>query len=352
MLARHRSPARLSALPTAGGAIARAAYVLALREKVDVAPLLKRAGLTQQQAEDDKLRIPVRDQIRFLNLVSEALNDEFLGIHLARNFELRELGLLYYVQASSETLGAALQRLARYSGIHNEGVDIRYTNRRDISLKFEYTGVARVADRHQAEFFMTTLVRACRHLTGRHLVPQVIRFVHARGRMPSLAQSYFGCPLEFGAPADEIHYATADAEIPIANADPFLNAMLVKYCEEALDQHRGTAGAWRIKVENALAARLPHGETGMPQIARQLGVSQRTLARRLAAEGVSFFEVMDHLRCELAQRYLRELDLPVSQVSWLLGYEDPSAFNHAFRRWTGKTPSQVRKEAMLEARKG
>ena len=80
----------------------------------------------------------------------------------------------------------------------------------------------------------------------------------------------------------------------------------------------------------------------MAEIAQRLGVSQRTLARRLASEGVTFVEVLKNLRIDLAHRYLREPGEPISEVAWLLGYREISAFNHAFKRWTGKTPRQVR----------
>src|SRR5262245_12552819 len=116
---------KLKTIPTAAGGIARAAFAQAL-ERLDVAPLVKRAGLTFQQLRDPNSRIAVRNQIRFLDLVAHEMSDEFLGFRLAQSFELRELGLLYYVLASSETLGEALQRAARYCMINNEGVNIAY----------------------------------------------------------------------------------------------------------------------------------------------------------------------------------------------------------------------------------
>ena len=80
----------------------------------------------------------------------------------------------------------------------------------------------------------------------------------------------------------------------------------------------------------------------MAEVARKLGISTRTLARRLASEGQTFLGVLTSLRSDLAKRYLREPDLPVSEVAWLVGYREASAFNHAFKRWTGTTPKKVR----------
>ena len=117
---------QLKRVPTASGGIARAAYVWAVKEHVPVEPLLRRANLSLQQAQNPDARIPVRDQIQFLNLVADELDEDFLGIRLAETIDLRQLGLLYYVAASSDTLGDALQRVARYSTILNEGVRIKY----------------------------------------------------------------------------------------------------------------------------------------------------------------------------------------------------------------------------------
>jgi AraC-like DNA-binding protein len=82
------------------------------------------------------------------------------------------------------------------------------------------------------------------------------------------------------------------------------------------------------------------GQARIDKVAAELGVSRRTLARRLAAEGQSFVKILDSLRFDLAKRYLREADLPITEVAWLLGYCETSALNHAFKRWTGSTPKR------------
>jgi AraC-like DNA-binding protein len=113
---------------------------------------------------------------------------------------------------------------------------------------------------------------------------------------------------------------------------------LLTYCDEAVARRpRGRESA-RSRVENAIAPALPHGGAHAGQVARRLGVSQRTLARRLEAEGVTFSSVLSDLRRDLALRYLAEKELTVSQIAWLLGYQGVGAFSHAFRRWTGTPP--------------
>ena len=97
-----------------------------------------------------------------------------------------------------------------------------------------------------------------------------------------------------------------------------------------------------MKVENAIVPLLPHGQAKIGEIAQRLGISVRTLTRLLASEGCTFSEVLDSLRQDLAKSYLREQDLPISEIAWLLGFQETSSFFHACKRWTGKTPQQVR----------
>jgi AraC-like DNA-binding protein len=336
---------RFNSLPTATGGIAGAALARATEAKLDVERLLKACDVTVQQAKDPSVRVPVKNQIKFLNAVADALLDEFLGIHLGEAVDLREIGLLYYVLASSETLGDALRRVARYSTINNEGVHITYREGDDIAITFEYVGVARLSDRHQIEFFVTILMRICRQLTGRHLAPISVKLMHRRTELPAKLKAFFGCDVAFGCDVDEIVYPLSARSIPVINADHYLNALLVEYHEKVLAERRVQSGAWQIKVENAIAPLLPHGQAEMGVVAKKLGVSKRTLARRLASEGLTFARVLETLRFNLAESYLRERDLRISEVAWLVGYREISGFTHAFKRWTGETPRQVRSTA-------
>ena len=331
---------QLKDIPMAGGGITRTAYAFASRAHVSVGPMLKRANLSVQQVKNPRLRIAVKDQIKFLNLVAGKLQDEFLGIRLAQAIDLRELGLLYYVMASSDTLGDGLRRAARYSTIQNEGVQVKYHADKLVTVTFHYLGVPRQFDRHQIEFFITILLRACRKFSGLALVPLRVKLMHHRSRLPSEIKRLFGAHVEFACDADEVVYAGSIARAPSANADPYLNALLVRYCDEVIAKRRKNSTTWQLKVENAIVPLLPHGHARIGKVAAELGVSRRTLARRLAAEGLTFRKVLDSLRFDLARRYLREKELPISEVAWLLGYHETSALNHAFKRWSGSTPKR------------
>jgi AraC-like DNA-binding protein len=332
----------LGTLPNAAGTITRLAYAHAKASGIDPQDLLKKANLTLQQIKNTRLKLTVHDQIKFLNLVADALQDDMFGFHLAAQPDLREFGFLYYVSASSETLGGALQKLARYSAIANEGVSLTFLDGRNVGVKFHYVGVSRHLDRHQIEFFMAWLVRLCRQLTGSRLVPARVRLAHRRGGQNLKFTECFGRNVEFGAAVDEVSFAPTVKNRPVVSADNYLNKLLVTYCEEALARRPSRRGSFRATVENAIVPLLPHGDAKLPAVARRLGLSQRTLARRLAAENLSFSDVLGNLKVDLGWRYLAENDLSISQIAWLLGYHEASSLTHAFKRWTGKTPRQAR----------
>jgi AraC-like DNA-binding protein len=335
---------RINARPSAAGMLSRLACARAEAAGIEVAPLMEKAGVKRRQIEDDKVWLTVESQVKFLELVADALHDDLLGFHLARDYDLREVGLLYYVLNSSDQLGDALRRAERYSTIVNEGIAVHVREGKDLGVTFEYVGVERLSDRHQIEAWVTSLVRICRQLTDRRLLPSWVTFVHRRkGGCPEL-DSFMGCEVVFGANMDEVEFPGTAHQMPIVSADPYLNELLIKYCEEAR-AHRGAGrGALRVDVENAIAPLLPHGQARAEKIAHLLGMSPRTLARRLAAEGLTFVGVLNELRVDLSRRYLQDEDLTISEVAWLLGYREVSAFTHAFKRWTGKTPRQARSQ--------
>jgi AraC-like DNA-binding protein len=330
----------LAKVPSAMGLASRLAYAHARSCGITVHPLLRRVGLSVEDIENPQARIATADQIEFLNLVADELGDDLLGLQLASQFELRLAGLLYYVFASSHTLREVLERGARYSAVVNEGVLQNFVDGRLAGLAIRYAGVRRQADRHQIEFWVALLIRICRQLTGRHLRPARVRFTHFRGHGQSRLSRFIGCPVEFGAAEDEILFSRETLEIQVVNADPYLNRLLVDLCEQALNSRR-SPDSFAARVENVIAPLLPHGQARADEAARRLGMSPRTFGRRLAAERLTFSRLLRQLRLDLARRYLQQERLPVSKVAWLLGYQEVGAFSHAFRRWTGHSPSEV-----------
>lgn len=333
---------QLSRLPTSSGTMTRLACERVRANGVALEPLLRQANLTLQQIEDGGARIKVRDQIKFLNLAATALDDDLFGFHLALAPDLRQIGLLYYVLTSSETMLDAFRRAARYTAIVNDGIVQTIIEGPHFGMSLRYAGVSRHLDMHQAEFWMAVLVRVTRQLSGMRLFPSRMRFAHHRQTRPAELAELFGDSLEFGAQVDEAVFAATVAQLTVTTADSYLNQILLTYCEDALAARRGAEPSFRSSVENAVVPLLPHGKARADEVARRLGTSGRTFARRLSSEGLTFSELLESLRHDLARRYLAEGELSVSQIAWLLGYQEVGAFSRAFKRWSGESPRETR----------
>jgi AraC-like DNA-binding protein len=333
----------ISSIPSATGGIARMAFARLDAIGKDAGPILAKAGVTPEQARDPAIRLEVRAQIRLLELAATELQDEWLGFHLARSFDLREIGLLYYVIASSERLEEALRNAERYSRIMNDGVRLRFSlEDRAATIALDYIDVDRDADRHQIEFWLVTLVRICRGVTDSRLAPSRLMMKHFRSGPSAEIRAFFGCDVEFGADNDAVSFPAPLASLPVVGRDEYLNELLRRYAEEALERKPRAPSSVRSKVEDILPGLLPHGRAVASEVAPRLGMSSRSLSRKLGEEGTSFAEILDQFRAALAKRYLNDETLPVSEIAWLLGYREVSSLTHAFKRWTGTTPRQFR----------
>ena len=164
-----------------------------------------------------------------------------------------------------------------------------------------------------------------------------VAFAHARNTNRRDFERFFGCPVEFGqngvVTSDRMTFSNATLAVPLVTEDSYLLATLRPFCDEAGKKRDTARGTIRLAVEN--------------EVAKALRLSVRTWSRRLADEGTTFAEIVDCVRHSLALQYLEEPGFSLSQIAWLLGYEQSTSFNHAFRRWTGRSPSEARNEKRL-----
>jgi AraC-like DNA-binding protein len=197
-------PATLHSIPSATGGIARLACARLREFGKDATVVITSVGARPEQVYDDSIRLEVPKQIKILELVSEELQDGLLGFHLARGFDLREVGLVYYVIASSERFADSLLNAKRYCTIMNEGVRLQIKqDDRTLSITLDYVDIERQSDRHQIEFWLVTMVRICRQVTDTRLALRHLRIRHRRDETPAEFKSFFGCDVEFCADSDE-----------------------------------------------------------------------------------------------------------------------------------------------------
>jgi AraC-like DNA-binding protein len=182
-----------------------------------------------------------------------------------------------------------------------------------------------------------------------------VEFAHARNSDLREFEHFYGCPVEFGRTASEgvlsdlLEFSNDALAVPLITADAKLLDALLPFCDIAAKERSTDAGTLRAAVENEVEKLLPHGKAQKQSVAKALAFSARTLSRRLADEGTTYEEIVDQLRRSLALQYLNEPGMSLAQIAWLLGYEGSTSFNHAFKRWTGRSPFVARNEKRLPA---
>lgn len=191
----------------------------------------------------------------------------------------------------------------------------------------------------------TLAVVVSRELTGHPLRPVEVGLPYNRPQDVSALKKFFGGSLSFANDAPFLAPANSDLELPVRGVDSALGRYLDRYAEQVMEELSGNDTLME-KIQRALFQDLNGGAGTLQGVSSSMGMSERTLQRRLAARGTSFAEVIDDFRKRLAQQLLEDSEVAVSEVAYLLGYSEPSAFRRAFKRWTGTTPRSFKNGRM------
>ena len=181
-----------------------------------------------------------------------------------------------------------------------------------------------------------------RRVTSVNWSPKEIRFEHQQPNETSEHERIFQCPIFFGATANEVVFDSEYLNLPIVMADARLCALLDRHATELLMRYPREDSLVE-RVRTLMKDELNGGDASLEMVAERLGMSARTLQRKLHGLGVSHQELLDEMRKDLAMRYLREPEMAVCEVAYLLGFSESSAFHRAFKRWTGTTPNEFRR---------
>ena len=253
-------------------------------------------------------------------------------------------GLLFYAASAAHNLGETLALFIRYARLVNESLRLALASHPEgVALEFDFVGVSRQRVRQNTEFWIGTMIKASRQITGRHIRPIRVACPHVRNSDLREFERFYGCPVEFNAPTGQLVFSNKTLALPLLTRDPRLLETLRPFCEAAARARNTPVGSLRAAVEDEVQRQLPHGRVSAPTVAKVLALSVRSLSRRLSEEGTTFVEVVDQMRHSLALQYLKEPGFASAQIAWLLGYEGQTSFNHAFRRWTGHSPLAARR---------
>jgi AraC-like DNA-binding protein len=307
------------------------------------APLLARVGLRSAQLSRPRARIPFEAAVALFEQAADVAGSDRLGLEFAQTRDVRDMGLLGYVGLSSPTVLDAIRNVVRYRRVFSDGtaVDLEAFERSgDLGVNLRL--LVDTPARQHTEFTVALLLCSLRRLTGRSIVPMSATFAHPRREGVGDFERVFGCPVLFGQPATVLTLRRSDLPVPLLRSDDRLLDVLRGQCELVIAAMPKDRPSIVELVERRILDRLGAGDVRMDRVAGALGMSQRTLARRLAEADTTFQAVLETVRHRLAERYLEQDELRLDDVAGLLGYSETSAFLTAFRRWTGTTPRRFR----------
>jgi AraC-like DNA-binding protein len=331
-----RQPRLAPAGPTAWAGLALRVLDSAEARGLPRRVLLEASGLERARLTEPEARVPLLSVYTLLEEAAARLGDGCLGLHLGASLRVDDLDALGFLMVSSRTLGDALEHVLRYQRLWSEGE--RFSLERGagrVTVTYHPYGPERPAHRLMAQLVFADLVVNGGRLVG-GLPGARLRL---RGPRPTEASAYarvLGVPVSFRAPQDVLVMPAALLASPLPGADAGLSGVLARATDRML---AGLPASSRVadQVRALLPELLPESGADLAHLAARLRMSPRTLQRRLRDEGTSLEAEREAFRRQQA-RVLLEAANPIAEVAWRLGYSAPSAFHHAFRRWTGQSP--------------
>jgi AraC-like DNA-binding protein len=306
--------------------------------------LLKGTGLNPNAIKLEKARAPFESIARLFENAAQITNDDILGLHLGQKRNFKRGGVLSYVGISSPTVADFLKNIACYRRVFSNAIEVSIDNlEADGLLSWYFRVPASVNHRQHIEYTAAGIVAALRQLTKMEIRLQNVVFKHPRNSNLQEFNQFFGCNVQFGGAENFIQFKATDLQLPLITADDELLKVLQRCCIRTLEQSKSEPTGILFRVEHIIADRLVAREAKLENVAKEMGMSSRTLSRRLADEGTTFTDAVENLRFALAKTYLQDSGLPIIEIAFLLGYSNVSSFSYSFKNWSGASPSDFRK---------
>ncbi|MEP5168590.1 MAG: AraC family transcriptional regulator ligand-binding domain-containing protein [Shimia thalassica] len=294
--------------------------------------LLKHAGLNDRRQEIDAIQ-----EAQLLEAACERLDDLLFGVRTGLGFR-QSTTLTGYVARHSKTLASAIRNSRKV----NRAVFPAYDFSLNVSsnaatFRFQAIDERLLKFHRHRELLGFGVLSFLREISGSSFYPYEVRFSHHVGARADQIQKLAGFPVVFGAEEMELVLPLSVLELPIPTYEPKLRDYLVAYGERLLADMPDPNPSLRARIEGILTGALPDRLVAADEVASSLGMSSRTMARRLKEDGLTFREIVDDLRLSLAKSYL-ESGMSVTEIGFLLDYSDTASFSTAFKRWTGQSP--------------
>ncbi|MCX2981577.1 AraC family transcriptional regulator [Halieaceae bacterium IMCC14734] len=310
---------------------------------VDPMELLAEADIDPAHVINADRRIPAAKMQQLFSLALRETGNPAFGLLAAEQVQAATLQGLGLAFLASDTVLDALQRLVRFCHVLSTGVELRLQQRDElIDLEFHVGRVVEddEADYASLDFGMGLVMVMCRMTLGDYVSPISVDTRRPEPEDPDLFMSLMGAKIHFGAEIDRVSFVRSDIVDQLLTANQELAKINDDQAEAYLASFDDVSTA--RDVVSKIVEKLPDGPPNQSQIAGALNVSNRTLQRKLKDEGTSFVDLLQDTRLELARKYLHNPARSISEISYLLGFSEPSTFSRAFKRWTGEAPADYR----------
>ncbi len=303
--------------------------------------VLQDSGLSRSEIAPPATTYNSHGEARFVRKACDAVADITFGAQAGLQFSSSS-SVTAYISKYSRDLKQVLENTSRFHKIIDPSLAFNlHVSGNSATLEAEWKDATFSRYHRRTEFLLFAGVARMRALTQVNVRPIQMRFQHEVGRHAAAYEKIGGFPVEFGTERLEIILSLESLDLPVPTYDPSLREHLLEYGERLLAERYSARPKSRALVEGLVTRCMPGCIPNVENVAAELGFSTRTLARRLTDEGTTYREIVDDLRCDLAQTFIKN-GMNLSEISYSLGYADQAAFSTAFKRWTGQSPSAFR----------
>ncbi len=300
----------------------------------------RKAGLPELFFQQEKIYASTAELFSLWKAITDHCGDVAFGLKLGSDMRLERNHPMAIAAVCSSCLRDALQRISRYKRVvcpEEIRVDVKGD---EVIIDSHYLATSEPAPHIMTDIGFSWMTAMARHSSDGHIRP--LRIELTRGpEHRELLEGHFGCPITFNAARNALVFRTRDLDFPFYTHNEELLALIAPQLDAELQEHDQNARVtYAVKqvLKRTLAGRRPT----LQSLAKELAMSTRTLQRRLTDEGITFQQLVEETRRELARSYLQTGAIEPNETAYLLGYEDTNSFYRAFSGWEGVSPGEWR----------
>ena len=292
--------------------------------------------------------IPCRAFAGILKDAAQTTGDDCFGLHFGENFQPKNIGPLAYVALNSPTIATGIQNVERYLHVYDSSAKWFFTVEGNRGyIRYLLTDIGFEPLRQSNEHGMTIIVNTLRMMVGSQWAPQEVQFAHAAPEQTSEHHRIFRAPVVFSCETNALVIERDFIEREVPAADQQLYQIMKQYLDQVLSEIP-REDAVLSSIRKAVAESMRDGDPKLSRVAKKVAMGPRTMQRRLKEYGFDFKKLVEDTRQRFAVSYLKDRKNSLTEVAFLLGYSELSAFNRAFKRWTRFTPLNYQRKLLRQ----